>query len=55
MLLGLRNRPLILSAQHFTASAGFFAPDANVAAIGRPKMAYPDVENNHKNKRSRRL
>ena len=21
-----------------------FAPEANVAAIGRPKMAYPDVE-----------
>ena len=28
---------------------------ANTAAIGRPKMAYLDVEKNHKNKRSQRI
>ena len=33
-----------LSVQHFMARAGGFAPEVTVAAIGRPKMAYLDVE-----------
>ena len=43
MLFCLKNRPFVSATFH--SSRRGFAPEANVAAIGRPKMAYPDVEN----------
>ena len=43
MLFGLKNRPFVSATFH--SSRRGFAPEANVAAIGRPKMVYPDVEN----------
>ena len=49
MLFGLKNRPFV------KANILPLAPEANVAAIGRPKTAYPDVENIHKNNSSRRI
>ena len=42
MLFGLKNRPFVSATFH--SSCLGFAPEANVAAIGQPKMAYPDVE-----------
>ena len=41
-LFGLKNRPFVSATFH--SSRRGFAPEANVAAIRRPKMAYPDVE-----------
>ena len=49
MLFGLKNRPFVSATYHR------FVPDANVAAISRPKTAYLDVEKNHKNKCSQRI
>ena len=40
MLFGLKNRPFVSATFH-----SGFAPEANVAAIGQPKMTYPVVEN----------
>ena len=42
MLFGLKNRPF--DSATFHSSRRGFVPEANVAAIGRPKMAYLDVE-----------
>jgi len=42
MLFGLKNRHFVSATFH--SSRRGFAPEANVAAIGRPKMAYADVE-----------
>ena len=38
----------------FHRSRRGFAPKANVAAMGRPKMAYLDIEKNRKNNSSQR-
>ena len=42
ILSGLKNRPFVSATFH--SSRREFAAEPNVAAIGRPKMAYPDVE-----------
>ena len=46
MLFGLKKRPFVSAKFH--RSRRRFVPEANVAAIGRPKMAYLDVEKNLK-------
>ena len=44
MLFGVKIRPFVSATSH--RSRRGFEPVANVAAIGRPKMAYRYVENN---------
>ena len=46
MLFGLKNRPFVSTTFHLSSRG--FEPEANVAVIGQPKMAYLDVEKNHK-------
>ena len=46
MLFGMKNRPFVSVTFH--RSRRGFAPEANVATIGRPKMAYPYVETKSK-------
>ena len=53
MLVGLKKRPFVTATFH--RSHHGFAPEANVAATGQPKMAYLDVEKNNKNKSSQRI
>ena len=42
MVFDLKNRPFVSATFH--RSRRTFVPEANVAAIGQPKMAYLDVE-----------
>ena len=44
MLFGVKIRPFVRATSRHSRRG--FAPVANVAAIGRPKMAYRDVEKN---------
>ena len=53
MLFDVKIRPFVSATFH--RSRCEFAPVANVAAIGRPKMAYRDVEKIHQNKSSQRI
>ena len=48
MLFDLKNRPFVSATFHHPRRR--FAPEAKVAAIGNPKMAYLDVEIYFKNK-----
>ena len=48
MLFGLKNQPFVSATFHRLHHG--FASEANVATIRQPKMAYPDVEKNLKNK-----
>jgi len=47
--LGVKNQPFVSATFHYSCRG--FAPVANVAAISRPKIAYPDfVQKNYKSK-----
>ena len=42
MLFGVKNRPFVSATFHRSRCG--LGPEANAAAIGRPKKTYPDVE-----------